>query len=225
MRFVLAFLALFGAAILVSAAPPPTDWTTVVSETPAGAFLIGNPGAKVKLVEYLSYTCPHCADFSDESAPTLKGGMVRGGSTSWEIRNWIRDPLDLSAAVLAHCGGPAKFLSMNEAIFAHQRDWFPPGWNYYQLNEMRLSMYPPAAKLKLLAQRSGLLQLGRDQGLSDAAMDACLSDDALAHQIAAMLADAPAEVTGTPGFFINGKFEKVFGWPPLEPLLRAAGAN
>jgi len=225
MRFAWALLAMLGAVFLMSAAPPPADWTTTVSETPQGGFLIGNPDAKVKLVEYLSYTCPHCAEFSEQSAPALKGGMVRNGSTSWEIRNWTRDPVDKAAAVIAHCAGPANFLKVNDAIFAHQQEWFPPGWNYYQVNQMRLAMYPMDAQLKLLAQRSGLIALAHDQGLTDAQLDACFADDGLRQKIEAMHDSAPAGFEGTPGFLINGQYQKVFGWPPLEPLLRAAGAN
>ena len=40
------------------------DWSAVVNRTTAGGFIMGNPDAKVKLVEYGSMTCPHCARVS-----------------------------------------------------------------------------------------------------------------------------------------------------------------
>ena len=105
------FLSLAALGLSLSAVPADAaqarakmDWSTHVTQTPAGAYVIGNPAARVKLVEYVSYTCPHCAVFTTESAPVLKGQMVRSGSTSIEIRHFIRDRLDLAAALIARCG-------------------------------------------------------------------------------------------------------------------------
>ena len=47
------------------AAPNNGDWSEMVSETPEGGFVMGNPNAPVKLVEYGSMTCPHCAEFQE----------------------------------------------------------------------------------------------------------------------------------------------------------------
>ena len=55
------------------APPKGGNWTMVVNATPAGGFMMGNPNAKVKLVEYGSLTCPHCKAFDDEGVPTLIG--------------------------------------------------------------------------------------------------------------------------------------------------------
>ena len=83
-RFLLPLLA----AIALTAATAPRPWTAVATPVANGSYLIGNPKARVKLVEYVSYTCPHCAHFTHESDAAL-GAMVRSGSTSIELRNQV----------------------------------------------------------------------------------------------------------------------------------------
>src|ERR1700740_3605091 len=58
-------------------APKGGDWTAMVAPTPAGGFVMGNPKAKVKLVEYGSMTCSHCARFRQTGAATLIGKYVK----------------------------------------------------------------------------------------------------------------------------------------------------
>ncbi|WP_322962902.1 thioredoxin domain-containing protein [Sphingomonas fuzhouensis] len=202
------------------------NWATHITQTPAGAYVIGNPAARVKLVEYVSYTCPHCADFTTQSAPVLKDQMVRSGSTSIEIRHYIRDRLDLAAALIARCGGAATFARLNDTIFAQQRDWLKRGMEFDQANAQRIGAYPPAAQMRAEADGSGLTTIGKSAGLTEAQITACLSDRVATDRIIAMTTAAPDTIEGTPGFFINGKQAMgVFTWEKLLPLLRASGAR
>ena len=105
------------------AAPNGGDWTQVVSETPQGGFVMGNPQARVRVVEFGSFTCPHCAAFSEEGAPALIDKYVKSGQVSFEFRNFIRDSADLAAALLARCNGPAAFFPLTDQIFAAQEEW------------------------------------------------------------------------------------------------------
>src|SRR5258708_20259672 len=59
--------------------PKGGDWTMVVNSTPDGGFMMGNPTAKVKLLEIGSLTCPHCKAFDDEGVPTLISKYVKSG--------------------------------------------------------------------------------------------------------------------------------------------------
>lgn len=227
MRWLFALLALVAAPILgFSTAARAHDWHKQVAQAPDGAFVIGNPAAKVKLVEYLSYTCPHCAAFWRESASVLRGQMVKSGSTSIEVRNLVRDPLDLDAAMLARCAGPAGFDRLSNAFFVEQDQWLEQGMRWQQANAERIRMYSQMARLKASADGAGLTAIARAQGMTDAQVTACFASDKALQPILAMTGHVPAQITGTPGFLINGKVQvKVYTWSALEPKLRAQGAR
>lgn len=228
MRFVSGVLALIGAALVLSVSAPAAapDWQRHVVKASDGAFVVGNPNAKVKLVEYLSYTCPHCAAFSRESASVLRGQMVKSGSTSIELRNLVRDQLDLDAALLARCAGPAEFDKLSTAFFAQQDSWLPAGIQWQQTNGQRMAMYPKMARLKAAADGAGLTAIARANGMNQAAIDACFASEAGIQPIMTMMQQMPSGITGTPAFLINGKLQgKVYTWAELQPALRAAGAR
>src|SRR5688500_13061899 len=114
----LALAALMAIALAAPAAMAPAqtrvvpslrDWTRVEATTPDGGFRMGNPDAPVKLVEYLSLTCPHCAAFAREGTPPLIRNYVRRGRVSFEVRNLPLNALDVTATILARCGGPERF--------------------------------------------------------------------------------------------------------------------
>src|SRR3569833_2354772 len=115
-----------GAAPVKKGAAVPAkarDWTKVVRATPAGGFVMGNPNARVKLVEYGSMTCPHCAHFDEDSVPSLIANYVKSGKVSWEFRNYVRDTIDVSAALIARCGGAKRFFPLTRALFKDQPSW------------------------------------------------------------------------------------------------------
>lgn len=211
--------------LLLAAATPARDWRTVATRTPAGAFLIGNPQARVKLVEYASYTCPHCAEFSAQSEPVLKDYMIRSGQVSLEYRHLIRDGLDLAAAILARCTGPRGFAGTTALIFARQGEWLERGYQYQQANASILQTYAKLDQLRALADGAGLTALVQARGLSAAATDACFADGKEIDRILQMTNAVPAGVDSTPSFFVNGKLVSHVGWAGLQPALRAAGAR
>ena len=79
------------------APPKDGDWSSVVSETTAGGYLMGNPNAKVQVVEFGSMTCPHCAEFDEEAMKPLVDNYVKSGKVGFEFRNFVRDPFDVAA--------------------------------------------------------------------------------------------------------------------------------
>ena len=225
MRYLLALVALVAGFGSLAMAQGKRDWTMAVSKAANGSYVVGNPNAKVKLVEYVSYTCPHCAHFIAESAPGLRGQMVRSGSTSVELRNAVRDRLDLTAALLARCAGPRGFFGATDAIFAKQEDWIERGSRFESVNAARIEAYPQAAQLRALADGSGLSDLMRGRGLTDAAIEACLANEA---ELAVVVRNTDAawkKIDGTPAFEVNGKTVKTTEWAELEKSLRAAGAK
>ena len=218
----LPLLASLGVALV--AAAPATDWSAVTRQTPKGAYVFGNPAAPVKLVEYGSYTCSHCADFANASAPVLKGQMIRSGKLSLGYRHLIRDPADLGAAVLARCAGPRGFAAAHAMIFATQATWLPKLATYQQAHP-DIDAKPPIQQARLYADAAGLTAAMRARGLTPARINACFADKAGVDRITAMTGDAPIEVRSTPTFYLNGELQPPATWQQLEPLLRAKGAK
>jgi protein-disulfide isomerase len=206
-------------------APQVRDWRTHVVQTPSGAILTGNPAAKVKLVEYLSYTCPHCAHFVAEAKAPLHDDLVRRGVVRVEFRHAVRDPLDMAAALLARCTGPQGFGGASQAIFAAQASWFEQGRTWWQANAASLQSQPELAQLKAAANGSGLTALMAKRGMSAAAVNKCFAAPGDLDKVTAMTKAAWGTIKGTPSFTINGKAGGGSDWATLEPELRAAGAR
>jgi len=225
MRLGLAGLIALAGTALVAAAPAKPNWLVTGATTPRGSFVIGSPAAKVKLVEYLSYTCSHCAAFSKEGSPTLKRDYVARGRASIEVRHAVRDQMDLTAALIARCDGPARFLKRSDAIFAAQGDWMTKGIFFETQNAERLAKMATSPALIETAAGSGLEALARGWGMAPARIRACLSDEAQQKLLSDQAKDAwdIRKIPGTPAFFLNGKLvPKAASWAALKPPLDAA---
>lgn len=200
------------------------NWIATVAPTNSGSYVIGNPAAPARLVEYLSYTCTHCAQFVSESGP-LKSDYVKTGKASMEIRHALRDPLDLAAALLARCEGPAKFLGHSDAIFAAQPDWLAKGSDFAGANQKKLQGAPISTALVEYARGSGLTALMEKRGLAPARINACLTNADAQGKLAKMADEAWRErkIKGTPSIMLNGAIaENVRSWAELKPRLDAA---
>lgn len=209
---------------MLVAAAPATDWSQIARPTAKGAYVFGNPAAPVKLIEYGSYTCSHCADFSNTSAPVLKGQMIRSGKVSLEYRHLIRDPADLGAVILARCAGPRGFGAAHAMIFATQEAWLAKVTAYQQAHPT-IDQQPLTVQARTYADASGLTAAMRTRGLTPAAIKACFANKAEIARITAMTSDAPIEVRSTPTFYLNGELQPPVGWDKLEPVLRAKGVK
>jgi len=225
-------LVLVSLASAASAAPgkpqraaAPADWSKVAALTPAGSVRIGNPAAKVKIVEYLSFTCPHCAAFARESAATLKGQMVKSGTASLEFRPLTSNQLDLTAAIIARCTGPTRYAATVEAIFARQDEWSPLGVNFVNRELRRFAAEKPLDQIRIMAQSIGLSDIARAQGLTDAQIKACFADPQIVNSVLKIGAAASRIIQFTPTFYVGGRDAKVYDWASLEPILRAQGAQ
>jgi protein-disulfide isomerase len=214
---ILALLALPGALI----AAPAANWTARVALSPIGGHVLGNPAAPTKLVEYVSYTCSHCAHFVGEASAPLKGDYVKGGKVSVEVRNAVRDKYDLTAALLARCGGPKRFFGNHEALFANQDAWME------QLQAYDRGAAKPSeqiAALRDIGRTTGLYALMGKRGFTPAQLDACIANPAAMKQILAMTDEAwnKVKIGGTPGFTINGALAGGSSWATLRDALPKA---
>ncbi len=199
------------------------DWTRTVVVTPEGGFRMGNPNAPVKLVEYGSLTCPHCADFSTGAKGKLEA-HVRSGKVSFEFRNFVLNGVDAAAALLSRCAGPSGFFRLTESFYATQPQWLGKMSGLTQAQKDAIGAAPEAQRLKRAADAAGLTPLAVKWGLPLARANACLADRAALERLAKMYeAGAQAGVNHTPSFFINGQEVHAHDWAELQPLIRKAG--
>jgi len=109
-----------GAPIAAVAPPAGKAWADVVAKTDDGAGVVmGNPGAPIRLVEYGSLSCPHCAKLAQEGMATITGTYVASGKVSYEFRSFAIHPQDIPLTVLARCGAPDTFFGLVEQIYTN----------------------------------------------------------------------------------------------------------
>ncbi len=201
------------------------DWSKNIVTAPAGGVLIGNPDAPNKLVEYISYTCPHCAHFAGESAKPLASGFIADGSTSVEIRPYLRTTIDYAISLAVTCGTPDQVFGNHLAVLAAQPDWL-----------VRLETAPPERQaqrdalgatggMAMVIADSGLQPLLAKRGIKAEKLSACLADTVKLQAIADSTNYA-SHVTGvesTPSFTLNGHLlYDVFDWAGVQSALVAA---
>ena len=220
-RIVLKAAALVVAALAVSG-QTNRNWPTVVAETGDGAHRIGNPEAKIRLVEFVSYTCPHCAEFTREADDRIKLAYVTPGNVSLEVRHLIRDPVDLTAVMLANCGPAAKFPLNHATFMLQQAKWIAPMASATAAQRQRWTSGDGPTRRRAIASDFGFYSLMAGRGYTRAELDRCLSDEAAARRFAEQSQrdwDRPG-IDGTPSFTINGLvMPGTHTWDTLERQL------
>lgn len=188
-----------------------------------GSHIIGNPAARVKLVEYVSYTCPHCAHFAAELAGPLRTTYLPAGTVSVEIRHLVRDPVDMAMAVAANCGAPARFVGRHEALMAAQGRFMSAAQATTAQQRQAWSAATPAQRLRHVADDVGVTAWMRERGFTAQQINACMADVALQQRLVRQTnAAIDAGVQGTPSFAINGQLQAdVHAWEQLRPLIDA----
>jgi protein-disulfide isomerase len=204
--------------------PVAADWTRTVMATPDG-FRMGNPKAKVAIVEYFSFTCPHCAAFAAEALPKLRDDYIRSGAISFEARLALRDRADFVAAMTARCGGTRAFFPLYEALFATQGDWISKSADYDSAHPSDLQGAGGAGAMAALATGSGLDAIAKAQGVTPAALKRCYGDAAARATLERTTRDAwtTRPIGGTPGFLLNDQLlDGVHTWAALQPRIAEA---
>jgi protein-disulfide isomerase len=201
---------------------PNGDWTQVVTQTQEGGFLMGNPNAPVKLIEYASLTCPACAAFSEQSKDKLRNEYVKSGQVSFEFRNYVRDPLDLAASMLVRCQGTGPFFKSVEQLFATQQQWMSGAQNISPADEQRIAALPREQQAGAFAKAAKIDTFFRQRGMPEARVNSCLADQQSVEQIVQSnkVAVDRYKLGGTPTFVINDESVGSLSWAELEARLR-----
>ena len=206
--------------------PADGDWSTVVAQTAQGGFRMGNPDAKVKLIEFASMTCPHCAEFEENAFDPLVEKYVKSGQVSFEFRNYVRDPFDIAASLIARCNGSRSFYPLTGALFEDQQQWINRLQAMPQQQLEALTNLGPERQFLEIAEAAGLQQWAAMRGVPTAKSTRCLTDQNAVSQLVQMNSDITSEYPqfqGTPSFVINGELaENTATWAQLEPKIREA---
>jgi protein-disulfide isomerase len=198
-----------------------TDWTRSFSITADGGFRMGNPKAKIQVVEYGSLTCPHCRHFAETAVKPLVTKYVRTGRASYEYRSLVLNGVDLAATLVARCGGPAHFFPIAEHLYASQPTWIG---KLTEDQRQKLQGQSESQMIVNIARITGIVRVAAAHGISPAKAEACLKSATAAEQLAKMAQAANDRgVTGTPTFFVNGENVAAYDWATLEPFLKKAG--
>lgn len=209
------------------AAPAGKSWSQTVEVTPEGGYRMGNPDAPIKVVEFASLTCSHCADFSKESHEEIKRDFIDTGRVSLEIRNFIRDPLDATAAAIVRCAPVDHYFPLQENVFASQADLFAGAQGNPQGGEAAMKL-PPNQRFPALATAWKLDQFFQARGVTADQINACLSDISHVEKLeqGTNAAIEKYQISGTPTFLINGQVaEGIAAWGLLRDRLRTMGAR
>lgn len=204
---------------------PARDWSKAITYLPSGSVVKGNPAAKVKLVEFISYTCPHCAHFNAEGSPILSKSYAARGKVQIEVRPFFRNVFDVPASLLAHCGPVDRFFGNHDAILAAQDTWLEVAMHPTNAMRQRWSTPDFGQRMKAISDDLGLTRLMIGRGYTDAQLTACLADRPLADSMAELTQEAGNvyKVEGTPSFLINNTLQAdVYDWPALKPALDKA---
>jgi protein-disulfide isomerase len=206
---------------------PAGGWTEAVVKTPEGGFLMGNPNAPVKLIEYGSRTCPHCGHFAEEAMPEIKSRYVATGKVSYEFRDFAIHAPDIAAILLGQCNGAGPFFPILEGMFADQKTVLPKLEATPNAFMTGLQGKSPADQAAAWAGQLGYIAFVGQRGVPEAKARACLADngaiDAIGKQMQA--GQTQFNIDGTPTFIINGSSVGSLEWADLKAKLDAAVAG
>lgn len=216
-----------GEPVAKIAPPAGKAWTDVVEKTPEGGYRMGNPDAPIKLIEFASLTCPHCAEFAETSGAELRDTFVASGRVSFEFRNFVRDPIDIAAAQLTRCGAPESFFALTEQAMANQPAMFEAIQKGGEPAYNQAMAQPDDRRVLAIAQLAGLPDFFATRGIAKEQAAACLTDAKAIEALAKATQDQSKEydIQGTPTFLVNGQKIDANAWPEVKAKLEEAGAR
>ena len=186
----------------------PTDEATSAEPAAADPAAIpdmaqGAEDAPLTIIEYGSFTCPHCAAFHADQYQQLKEDYIDTGKVRFVFREVYFDRFGLWASMIARCGGEMRFFGIHDVLYETQQDWVGEG--------------DPAT----IAEN--LRTIGKTAGMDDATLDACLKDEAQAEALVAWFqANAEADgIESTPTFIINGEKHSNMAYDELQAIVEA----
>ncbi len=187
----------FGAAFAQDASDVDTSMIKDMS--------LGNPDAAVTVIEYASFTCPHCASFHTDSFKQLKADFIDTGKINFIYRDVYFDRPGLWAAIVARCGEGAenRFFGIADLIYQRQNQWARSSDPQQIVDQLRT--------------------IGKTAGLTDGQLDACFSDGDKAQALYAYYLQNADEdgIDSTPSFVINGQKYSNMAYDEMKELIES----
>ncbi|MBW3241672.1 DsbA family protein [Epibacterium sp. DP7N7-1] len=180
-----------------SAEAAEVDTSTIIE------MVQGAEDAPVTLIEYASYTCPHCANFHEGAYKKLKAEYIDTGKVKFIYREVYFDRFGLWASMVARCGGEEKFFGITDLIFKQQSEWTRAGG--------------PAEMV------DALKKIGRLAGIDNEQLEACMQDATKAQTLVTWYQENATkdEVESTPSFILNGTKVSNQPYEDLKALIDA----
>lgn len=200
--------------------PNRRDWLRTTRHTNEGGFLIGNPEAATKIVEYVSPSCPECAEFTHQAGERLFQQYVRTGHVSVEYRLYYRNGVDIAAGMLLNCLPADTYFDMMHNLLGSQPQWLGRIQSVTPAQRASLSGLAPLEVARRMIPMLGLDAIARRHGLDAATQQACLTQERMDGIERVHQAAVQAGVQGTPSFVVNGQLSQAHNWASLEPLVR-----
>lgn len=191
-----------------------TSSTDAGSSTDASAeqieiqeMTLGNPDADVQIIEYASFTCPHCADFDQGPFQKLKAEYIDTDKIGFTYREVYFDRYGLWASMVARCGGEEKFFGIADLIYKGQSEWVRAGEPAAIVDELR--------------------KIGRLAGIDNDQLEACLQNGEKAQALIAWWEENQAadDIESTPSFIINGKKYSNMPYADMKDIIDTALAD
>lgn len=160
------------------------DMAEVLKPGPLPEMALGPEDAPVKIVEYMSMTCSHCANFHTTTFETIKQKYIDTGKVRFILREFPFDLRATAAFMLARCAPKEQFFPFVSMLLKQQATW-----------------------AGAQDARGALLQMSRMAGFSEESFNACLTNNQLQTDVLAVFKNGSEKfgITATPTFIINGK--------------------
>ena len=157
--------------------------------------VLGDPGARVTIIEFASLSCPHCAEFHKTRFDWLKENYIDTGKVRFVFRDFPLNRPALLGSMVAHCAEPSKYFAYLSLLFKNQEKW--------------AFSQPVEEQLVKLARVSGM---GQEKLLN------CLQDEALAERIiqSRLESQNTYNIESTPSFLVGDQL--IVGVPSEERL-------
>lgn len=197
-----AVLAAGGSWVLSPSAQPPLGAAGAQeAASPVVDMTLGQADAPVEIIEYGSFTCPHCAAFEETVFPQIKENYIDTGKVKFTFREAYFNKYDMWASLMARCGGEMKYFGIVDMIYSTQNEWAR------QSSEQGVA--------------DAIRKMGLQAGIGQEELDACMQDG---EQLKALVAWYQGNVekdgfNSTPSFIVDGELHSNMPYDEFSKLL------